>query len=91
MRNATRDHCKAASPELLLATVDVDENFAFQHVQGLVDFGVRMHWRGLADRHDVVEQQECASRLGVGSQPGVNAATVEPQLLAITVGTHDRN
>ncbi len=56
MRNATWDHCHAASPELLVTAVDVDENLAIQHVQGLVDVWVRVQWRGLAHSHDVVEQ-----------------------------------
>src|SRR5207247_4511693 len=44
VRNATRDHCQAASPELLLATVEVDGNCPFQHGKGLAASGRCRLW-----------------------------------------------
>src|SRR5216683_2437451 len=36
VRNASREHCHAAASERLLATINVDEDLALQHVEGLL-------------------------------------------------------
>src|ERR1700675_902450 len=47
--------------------------------------------RGLATRHDILEQQEGAPRLSSGGFPDVQAPAIEPQSLAFTNGAHDRD
>src|SRR5713226_838753 len=91
VRNASREHCHAAASERLLATIDVDEDLALQHVEGLIHLRVRVEGRGFALSHDIVEQQERASGLSICGEPGVYTTTVEPQLLALTLDTYDRN
>src|SRR5216684_2354380 len=91
VRNASREHCHAAASERLLATINVDEDLALQHVEGLIHLRVRVEGRGLAFSHDIVEQEERASGLRIGGEPGVYSTTVEPQLLALALATYDRN
>src|SRR5260370_9446361 len=91
VRNASREHCDAAASERLLATIDVDEDLALQHVEGLIHLRVRVEGRGLASSHDIVEQQERACGLRLGGHPGVHATAVEPPLPALPLDTYDRN
>jgi Transposase, Mutator family len=64
MRHSAGGHGDAKRPDPLLVAVEVEEDFALQHVQGLIHLRVHVERRGLPLGHDILEQDEGAGRLG---------------------------
>ena len=88
---APRGEGHAAGSDEALVAVDVDEDLTFEDVDGLVGLGMAVQRRGLALRHDVLEQEERAVGVFGRELPGVEAAAEEGPLVAFAGGSDDRN
>ena len=74
-----------ASSGAVLRAVDVQQDFALQHVERLVGVGVPMERRHLSRVKIIFEEQERATGLLRSGLPGVPAAAAEPALFPFAV------
>jgi hypothetical protein len=75
----------------VFTAVDVHQDLALEHVQGLVLVGVDVQGCGLALRHEILEQQKRAGGFFGAGLHCEHPATPEAEVLSLSVSAHDRN